>query len=55
MSIGFYWMVLEEKMAGGRIRTCASRDQNPLPYRLATPQQRCLVAAKLSITVNDVN
>ncbi len=24
---------------GGRIRTCASRDQNPLPYRLATPQK----------------
>jgi hypothetical protein len=23
---------------GGRIRTYASRDQNPLPYRLATPQ-----------------
>ena len=23
---------------GGRIRTCESRDQNPMPYRLATPQ-----------------
>jgi hypothetical protein len=23
---------------GGRIRTYAWRDQNPLPYRLATPQ-----------------
>jgi hypothetical protein len=23
---------------GGRIRTCACRDQNPVPYRLATPQ-----------------
>src|SRR5690606_1709705 len=25
---------------GGRIRTCAWRYQKPLPYRLATPQQR---------------
>ena len=25
-------------MLGGRIRTFARRDQNPLPYRLATPQ-----------------
>ena len=24
---------------GGRIRTCESRDQNPMPYRLATPQK----------------
>ena len=24
---------------GGRIRTCACRDQNPVPYRLATPQE----------------
>ena len=24
---------------GGRIRTCVWRDQNPLPYHLATPQQ----------------
>src|SRR5699024_5086888 len=23
---------------GGRDRTCESRDQNPVPYRLATPQ-----------------
>ena len=26
---------------GGRIRTYGTRDQNPLPYRLATPQQYC--------------
>jgi hypothetical protein len=25
---------------GGRIRTSAWRNQNPLPYRLATPQRR---------------
>ncbi len=25
---------------GGRIRTCESRDQNPLPYRLATPHDK---------------
>ena len=24
---------------GGRDRTCAWRDQNPLPYHLATPQK----------------
>ncbi|SVB06902.1 uncharacterized protein METZ01_LOCUS159756, partial [marine metagenome] len=23
---------------GGRDRTCESRDQNPMPYHLATPQ-----------------
>ena len=23
---------------GGRDRTCVSRDQNPMPYHLATPQ-----------------
>jgi hypothetical protein len=23
---------------GGRIRTCGTRDQNPMPYHLATPQ-----------------
>ncbi len=28
-----------ERSWGGRIRTYASRDQNPLPYRLATPQR----------------
>ena len=27
---------------GGRIRTSAWRNQNPLPYRLATPQQMSL-------------
>jgi hypothetical protein len=27
---------------GGRIRTSEWRDQNPLPYRLATPQQSLL-------------
>ena len=26
---------------GGRIRTYGTRDQNPLPYRLATPQHHC--------------
>ena len=26
---------------GGRIRTYGTRDQNPLPYRLATPQLYC--------------
>ena len=26
---------------GGRIRTYGTRDQNPLPYRLATPQHVC--------------
>ena len=26
---------------GGRIRTYGTRDQNPLPYRLATPQHLC--------------
>ena len=26
---------------GGRIRTYGTRDQNPLPYRLATPQHYC--------------
>ena len=33
----FHW---REKNAGwgGRDRTCESRDQNPLPYHLATPQ-----------------
>jgi hypothetical protein len=25
---------------GGRIRTCECRNQNPVPYHLATPQ-RC--------------
>ena len=26
---------------GGRIRTCGTRDQNPMPYRLATPHLFC--------------
>jgi hypothetical protein len=30
---------------GGRIRTSAWRNQNPLPYRLATPQGRFLSQA----------
>ena len=29
---------------GGRIRTSAWRYQKPLPYRLATPQRRCLAS-----------
>ena len=29
----------DESGWGGRIRTSGSRDQNPLPYRLATPHQ----------------
>ncbi len=27
---------------GGRIRTCECRDQNPVPYHLATPHQRAV-------------
>ena len=30
---------------GGRIRTCEWRNQNPLPYHLATPQQRCALSS----------
>ena len=33
--------LLKENGWGGRIRTYGTRDQNPLPYRLATPQQYC--------------
>lgn len=34
-------MLISKKLNGWgeRIRTSAWRDQNPLPYRLATPQQ----------------
>jgi hypothetical protein len=31
-------MGLAQSGWGGRIRTSVWRDQNPLPYRLATPQ-----------------
>src|SRR5579862_438707 len=30
---------------GGRIRTSEWRNQNPLPYHLATPQKHCRIAA----------
>ena len=33
---------------GGRIRTSAWRNQNPLPYRLATPQQKTGLSARLT-------
>ena len=33
------WLRAPEPGWGGRIRTSAWRNQNPLPYRLATPQQ----------------
>src|SRR5450432_4174494 len=32
---------------GGRIRTSEWRDQNPLPYHLATPQQSCSCKGEL--------
>jgi hypothetical protein len=35
-------MKKEEVGWGGWIRTTAWRDQNPLPYRLATPQYQVL-------------
>ena len=31
---------------GGRDRTFACRNQNPVPYRLATPQCRAVIAAR---------
>ena len=34
---------------GGRDRTCAWRDQNPLPYHLATPQKVSFLAYGLYV------
>ena len=40
--INIFWIISDGDKGkigwGGRIRTCEWRDQNPLPYHLATPQ-----------------
>lgn len=34
---------------GGRIRTCACRNQNPVSYRLTTPQWRVVIPIDLRV------